>query len=70
MDDEDDKKNNFVSNLIEKIKDLQQKSGKDGHRIVLLKKALLSKDGILTDFSEDMAEEYMIELPHYEASDV
>jgi hypothetical protein len=70
MDDEDDKKNKFVNNLIEKIKDLQQKSGKDGHRVVLLKKALLSKDGIITDFSEDMAEEYMIELPHYSASDV
>lgn len=69
MDDED-KKNKFVKDLIEKIKDLQQKSGKDGHRVVLLKKSLLSKDGIITDFSEDMAEEYMIELPYYCDGDV
>lgn len=69
MDDED-KKKKFVENLIEQIKDLQQKSGKDGHRIVLLKKALFSKDGIITDFSEDMAEEYMIEIPHYTSCDV
>ena len=70
MDDEDDNKNEFVKNLIEKIKDLQQKSGKDGHRVVLLKKALLSKDGIIADFSEDMAEEYIIELPYYCDGDV
>jgi len=69
MDDED-KKKKFVDSLIEKIKDLQQKNGKDGHRVVLLKKALLSKDGIITDFSEDMAEEYMIEQPYYDACDV
>ena len=70
MNDEDDKKNKFVNNLIEKIKDLQEKSGKDGHRIVLLKKALLSKDGIIADISDDMAEEYMIELPSYSSCDV
>lgn len=70
MDDENDNKNKFVKNLIEKIKDLQQKSGKDGHRVVLLKKSLFSKDGIITDFSEDMAEEYIIELPYYCDSDV
>ena len=66
MSDNDEERRRYIQALINRIKMLQEQKS-DPHETVVLKKILLSKDGIITDIEdfEDGPFEVMTPIPFY-----
>ena len=66
MSDNDEGRRRYIQALINRIKMLQEQKS-DPHETIVLKKILLSKDGIMTDIDdlEDGPLEIMTPIPFY-----
>ena len=70
MSDNDEERRRYIQALINRIKMLQEQKS-DPHETIILKKILLSKDGIMSDIEdfEDGSLEVMTPIPFYKVCD-
>ena len=71
MNDNDESRKRYIQALISRIKMLQEQKS-DPHETIVLKKILLSKDGIMTDIDdfEDGPLERVTDIPYYTDNDI